>query len=57
MPTHVEKRGNGPRPYKVVEESGRVVGSSATRANAQASSNVRNAVHYSDWKPTGKPKR
>ena len=56
MPVHVEKRSGG-RPYKIVEKSGKVVGSSTTKANAQRSCNARNAAHFSDWKPTGKTAR
>ena len=54
MPVKVEKRA-GARPWKIVEkETGKVVGSSETKAKAQASANARNAAHFSDWKPTGK---
>ena len=49
MPVKVEKRGEGARPFKIVETSGKVVGSSATRANAQASANARNASAHG-WK-------
>ena len=53
MPTTVRK-GSGSRPYKVVEKAtGRVVGSSSTRAKAQSSANARNAASHG-WKPTGK---
>jgi len=38
MPTHVEKR-SGRKPYKIVEDNtGKVVGSSTTRKNAEISS-------------------
>jgi hypothetical protein len=43
MPVHVEKR-TGAKPYKVVEPSGKVVGSSETREKAQASARARNAA-------------
>lgn len=52
MPVHVEKR-SGARPWKTVERSGHVVGSSATKANAEASARVRNAARHG-WKPTRK---
>jgi len=53
MPVTVRK-GSGAKPYKVVEKAtGKVVGSSTTKAKAQASANVRNAVRHG-WKPTGK---
>ena len=56
MPVKVEKR-TGSRPYKIVEKAtGKVVGSSATRANAQRSANARNAARHG-WKPTGKKAR
>jgi hypothetical protein len=53
MPARVQKRGDGARPYKVVEPSGKVVGSSTTRENAQASARARNAAAHG-WKPTKK---
>lgn len=52
MPVHVEKR-KGPRPYKIVEPDGTVVGSSTTRANADASARARNAARHG-WKPKKK---
>jgi len=56
MPVKVEKR-TGKRPYKIVEKAtGKVVGSSTTRANAQRSANARNAARHG-WKPTGKKAR
>ena len=55
MPVHVAKR-SGSRPYKIVERSGKVVGSSASRANAKRSANARNASRKG-WKPTGKKAR
>ena len=58
MPVHVEKRGKGPRPYKIVETAtGKVKGSSATRAKAQRSCNARNAATEGGWKPTGRKAR
>jgi len=57
MPVHVEHRdGSAKRPWKVVEDSGKVVGSSTSKASAQASANARNAAKHG-WKPTGKPAR
>lgn len=57
MPVVVRKR-SGARPWKIVEKaSGKVVGSSTSRAQAQRSANARNAAHYTGWKPTGKPAR
>jgi hypothetical protein len=50
MPVHVEKRG-GKKPFKIVEKSGKVVGSSSTKAKAQGSANARNAARHG-WKPT-----
>ena len=56
MPVKV-KKGTGSRPYKIVERAtGKVVGSSVTRANAQRSANARNAARHG-WKPTGKKAR
>lgn len=53
MPVKVVKR-SGAKPYKVVEKAtGKVVGSSTTRAKAQASANARNASRHG-WKPTKK---
>lgn len=44
MPYHVEKKGEGPRPYKVVKsDTGETVGSSETRKNAEASVRARYA--------------
>lgn len=51
MPVHVEKRGGSEKPYKIVEEGGKVVGSSKTRENAQHSANARNASKHG-WHPT-----
>jgi len=42
MPVKVSKR-SGSKPFKIVEKTGRIVGSSTTRANAQKSANARNA--------------
>lgn len=40
------------------KDTGKVVGHSKTKANAQASANVRNAKHHDpSWRPTGKPAR
>lgn len=52
MPVHVVKR-SGSRPFKIVERSGHVVGSSTTKAKAQSSANARNASRHG-WKPTGR---
>jgi|TARA_Y100000310_G_scaffold40670_1_gene38139 hypothetical protein len=52
MPVHVEKR-TGAKPFKVVEPSGKVVGSSETREKAQASANARTASAHG-WKPSKK---
>lgn len=57
MPYVVRKRGKGARPWKIVNKrTGKVAGSSTTRAKAQSSANARNASHYG-WKPTGKKRR
>jgi len=53
MPVHVEKRGSR---YAIVERGGRTVGTSDTRAKAQASANARNASK-TGWRPTGKTRR
>ncbi len=46
MPYLVRKRGSGVRPWKIINKStGKVVGSSASRARAQASVRARNASH------------
>lgn len=56
MPVKVRK-GSGVKPYKIVEKStGKVVGSSTSRAKAQSSANARNAARHG-WKPTGKKRR
>jgi hypothetical protein len=53
MPVTVRK-GSGARPWKIVEkESGKVVGSSTTKAKAEASANARNAARHG-WKPKKK---
>lgn len=44
MPVHVEKR-KGSRPWKIVEPSGKVVGSSTSKAKAEASARARNQAH------------
>ena len=45
MPVKVVKR-SGPKPWKIVEvATGRVVGSSTSKAKAQASARARNAAH------------
>lgn len=44
MPWEVKKVGKGPRPWKTVEKgTGKVVGSSTTKARAQASVKARYA--------------
>lgn len=43
MPVKVEKR-SGARPYKIVEKSGKVVGSSTNRSDANAAARARNAA-------------
>tara|TARA_Y100000310_G_C20593948_1_gene769532 strand:+ start:229 stop:411 length:183 start_codon:yes stop_codon:yes gene_type:complete len=46
------RKNSGRRPYKIVEKAtGKVVGSSATKADAQKSANARNASKHG-WKPT-----
>lgn len=45
MPVKVEKR-TGAKPYKIVEKAtGKVVGSSTTKADAEASARARNAAY------------
>jgi hypothetical protein len=39
------KKGNGKRPWKIVAQNGRQVGSSTTKKDAQASARVRNGTH------------
>ena len=48
MPVKVEKR-TGKKPWKIVEPSGKIVGSSTTKEKAQASANARNAARHG-WK-------
>lgn len=55
MPVKVVKR-TGAKPWKIVEPSGKIVGSSTTKEKAQSSANARNAARHG-WKPTGKPRR
>ena len=50
MPRKVVKR-TGKKPYKIVEPSGKVVGSSNSRKKAQRSANAANASRHG-WKPT-----
>jgi len=51
-PVKVEKR-SGKKPYKVVEKAtGKVKGSSETRAKAESSARARNAAKHG-WVPTG----
>jgi len=53
----VVREGKGKRKWKIVEKAtGKVVGSSTSKAKAQASANARNASRYG-WKPTGKKAR
>jgi len=55
MPVTVRK-GTGSRPYKVVEKAtGKTVGTSKTKADAEASARARNAARHG-WKPTGRKK-
>jgi hypothetical protein len=42
----------------IVEIStGKVIGKSSSPEKAQAAARVRNAIHFSNWKPTKGPKR
>jgi hypothetical protein len=51
MPVYVEKRGGGPKPFKIIEkESGKVVGSSETRPKAEASARARNKAYSEEKK-------
>ncbi len=50
MPVRVEK-GSGPRPWKIVEPDGTVVGTSLTQAKAEASAAHRNAAPDSRRRP------
>lgn len=51
MPYKIAKRG-GEKPYKIInKDTGKVVGSSTSRAKAEASARARNAGHHG-WKPT-----
>ena len=53
MPVKVEKR-SGARPYKIIEvATGKVKGSSTSKADAEASARARNAAKHG-WVPTGK---
>lgn len=56
MPVTVRK-GKGRRPYKIINKNtGRVEGSSTSRAKAQRSANVRNAIGHG-WKPSKKRRK
>jgi len=56
MPVTV-REGSGKKPWKIVEKAtGKVVGSSTSKAKAQSSANARNAALHG-WKPTGKKRR
>lgn len=51
MPVSVRK-GSGDKPWKIVEvKTGRTVGSSKTKDQAESSVRVRNAIHFDLWKP------
>lgn len=53
MPYTIEKR-KGPKPYKIIRKTdGKVVGSSASLADAKASIRARNAGEHG-WKPSKK---
>lgn len=58
MPVTVRYRPGTSRPWKIVEKAtGRVVGSSVNKSNAEASARARNAAHFNkDWKPKHKKK-
>lgn len=53
MPVHVRPRhkGEGGKPFKIVERSGKIVGQSATRAKAEASARARNRAFRSKERP------
>jgi hypothetical protein len=56
MPVVVRK-GTGKRPWKIVNKNtGKVEGSSTSRAKAQRSANARNAARHG-WKPTKRKKK
>lgn len=43
---------------KIVEiATGKIVGRSKTPEKAQAAARVRNAIHFTNWRPTRGPKR
>ena len=45
----------GSNKWNIVEKAtGKVVGTSDTKAKADASARARNAAHFSNWKPTRK---
>lgn len=49
----VEARGK-----EIIEkESGKVIGHSKDEATAKKAARVRNAIHFSNWRPTRGPKR
>ncbi len=53
MPYRIVKK-KGSRPWKIVsKETGRIVGSSETKAKAEASARIRMTVDHG-WHPTGK---
>ena len=54
MPWKVRK-GSGKKPYKIVKH-GKVVGSSTSKAKAQASVRARYASEHG-WKPSGKRRK
>lgn len=56
MPVVVRKARNSG--WDIVEKrTGKKVAHSDTKTKAQSSANARNAAHFTDWKPTGKPRR
>lgn len=59
MPVHIERRPvKSGRNYAIVERSGRVVGRSKTRKNADASARARNANSGGrTWKPKKRRRR
>jgi len=56
MPYRIE-HGSGSKPWKLVKtDTGKVVGSSKTKADAEASRRLRMGIEHG-WIPTGKKRR
>ena len=56
MPRKAVKEGKGPKKWKIKEPGGKTVGSSTSKAKAEASARAANAAKHG-WKPTRKGRK